>query len=435
MKRTIKDLINTEGLEYSEYVISERALPSLIDGLKPSQRYFLYSCIRNANNTFKKIAAISGVVSEYGYNHAETAILDTGAAMANTWANNYPIVLGRGNFGSRSNRDAAAPRYIFAKIDENFEHLFVDNDLLPSTKKGSELPEFYLPIIPYVLLNGTSGIAVGYATDIPPHCPKSVAEQTITCIKNGSCDNALISFPEFIGTVDQEERTISGRVELKSKYIARITELPPQFDRVTYIKLLDKLVDSSKIVSYDDLCGTEFEFEFEVKLKRDKTYNEKDLMNLFDLTKSFKYNINVILSDGKRKTYKQTKDLIRDFVDYRITFYPIRIQKRIDEFTEKYELANEKLRFIDEFNNHDLDKKLKGFSKKKAIEYLNELNYNRSELLIGLPIHQITLDEVDKLKKLAKEYHDTLIYWQNTTAKAEFIKDVETFLKYLNSKK
>lgn len=117
--RGLKSIIDNEALAYAMYTVENRAIPNMIDGLKPVQRFVVARALelgKGNRDKFHKLASIAGGVADLGYHHGEGSAQDAGALMANTWNNNYPILDGQGNFGSRLVQEAAASRYIFARV-------------------------------------------------------------------------------------------------------------------------------------------------------------------------------------------------------------------------------------------------------------------------------------------------------------------------------
>lgn len=427
--RTIGDIIDVEARAFSKYSIEERALPSMIDGLKPVQRYVLYSALKSATNDFKKIAALGGVVSEFGYNHGETAAMDAAALMANTWTNNYPILLGRGNFGSRVVNDAAQSRYIFAKVHDNFFDMFKDHDLLEeSNVSGSDLPKYYLPVIPTVLLNGVSGIASGYSTKILPHSVESVLACVKQVVETGKCDEPIVSFPEFIGkisTVPGESWFIEGTYELVGKTQITITEIPLKFDRVKYIKVLDKLVADEKIVRYDEIKGAG-NFTFKITLKRDFDTSHENVIKQFQLrqSKGISQHINVIDENASLKPYANCADLIVDFVNFRMGILQKRIDKKIVDTKAAYEYAMAKVNFIKLVIGKEIS--FDGKTRKEVVSLIESYDNLKdySSELVQMNLYHMTLDEIAKLEKAAAELLKEHATWVKTTPKKQYISDL-----------
>lgn len=435
--RKLSDIMNTEVRDYSMYTIEDRAIPHLIDGLKPVQRFFLYSVLKNARNNFSKVASVGGVVSEYGYHHAETAAQDAGALMANTWNNNFPIIQGRGNFGTRIVPKASAARYIYCTLHKNFFSTYKDLEHSPAHWDPEHIPpRFYLPIVPTVLMNGVSGIAVAYATDILPHDPESVKECVKEYIETGKCSEPRVKFPEFNGKIIPDgdgKYMLEGTYEYdpKRKTKLTITEIPPKYDRAKYVDVLESLIDKNMIVGYTADCRNGFKFE--ITLKRDGAADmtvHEDVIKMFKLSQSVSQNITVVGPNRNKintdiRIYERASDLIKEFVDYRITHYPTRISSMIEKLEEKHRYANARISFIEKVISQEIDPR--GKTRKQTISLIEAYADLKefSERLIGMNIYHITSDEVKNLQKDLQDIEKELKYWKKTTPKKEYIRDLE----------
>ena len=424
--RTVNSIVNDEALEYAKYVLSDRAIPNMIDGLKPVQRFFLYAALKSASKEFKKVAALGGIVSEYGYNHGESAAMDAGALIANTWNNNLPILQGRGNFGSRLVQDAAQSRYIYCRVHENFYKLFKDTELAPEHIDPEHIPPaFYLPVIPTVLLNGVKGIATGFDTEILPHDPHSVVAAVLDAVKGNPIPEPLLKFPEFSGKIIQNEKWfIEGTYELFGKTRLTITEIPIKYDREKYVVLLDKLEANDKIVSYSDECGGNG-FQFKVVLKRDTDTSHENLIKMFGLRQPINQRLNVIDDHGSLRQYNKAGELIADFVSIRSQYIQKRIDKNIKTTKEEYDLAIAKVEFIKAVVGGEIV--LSGMSRAKAVKLISEFEQFKphAQKLIAMNLYHMTDDEIKRLEKEAAKLQREYKYWTNTTVQKEFIKDVK----------
>ncbi|MBT6072286.1 MAG: DNA topoisomerase, partial [Euryarchaeota archaeon] len=158
----VTQLIDNQYKDYSKYVLYSRAIPHLIDGLKPSQRKILYTALKTAKNGRIKTASLSGnTISTANYHHGDASLNEAITKMVQSHSNNISLLQGEGSFGSRLVPDAAAPRYTYVKMSDNFDKFFADT-MVADRAIDPEDPEpaFYLPIIPWVLVNGVKGIAV-----------------------------------------------------------------------------------------------------------------------------------------------------------------------------------------------------------------------------------------------------------------------------------
>ncbi len=182
-EKTITEFLSDEYKEFSLYVIENRAIPSVIDGLKPTQRKIIHI----SNQVWKtgsekplKVFQLSGkVASDCYYHHGDNSLSDAIINMAQKFKNNMPLLEEDGQFGSLRSPEPGAPRYIGTKLNKNFRLLYKDFELLDyKEEEGEEIePNYFLPIIPTILINGSSGIAVGFSSNILNRNPLDI--QTI----------------------------------------------------------------------------------------------------------------------------------------------------------------------------------------------------------------------------------------------------------------
>ena len=424
-----------EWLSFAKYTVEARAIPNMIDGMKPVQRFYLYSSILNSKRDFKKVSAVSGIISDYGYNHGESSAAGSGQLMAATWNNNICLVEGRGSFGTRLIQEAGAPRYVYTRLHENFNRYIKDIDLSPVHEDPEhEPPAFYLPVIPLVLINGTKGIATGFATNILPHDPKSIKSACLEYINTGDIKNRIgLKFPEFNGTVEKDKEepnkyTVNGVYEKRGKTQLIITEVPYGFDRESYVKVLDGLEEDGDIVSYEDQCD-KTGFKFEVKLKQNTSaiWNKSKIINKFKLSKPMTQNLTVIDQNGKLREYEDARQLVKDFCDYRSGILQQRIDLRTKEEQERCRWLNVKMQFIQAV----LDSKIEFKNKKKKdvtqqiYEETHALNETDIDKLLRINILSLTDELVKDLAKESKEAQKNLKFWSKEIPKNQFIKDLE----------
>lgn len=428
----ISKVAENEWKSFALYTVESRAIPNMIDGMKPVNRFYVYSSIKNSKNDFKKVSAVSGVVSDYGYNHGEGSAASAGQLMAAEWANNVCLVEGRGSFGTRLVQAAAAARYTYTRLHKNFSKYIKDIDLAPIHEDPEhEPPAFYVPVIPLVLANGVKGIATGFATNILPRDPDDLARACNEYVETGNIDKKVrIKFPDFNGTVSynpEENRFYcNGVFERKSKTIILITEVPYGYDREGYVEVLDKLEEKGEIVGYDDLCDkTGFRFEVKLKQQTSANWDDEKIVKEFKLSKPFTENLTVIDSKGKLKEYTDERDLIRDFCDYRVSILQKRIDLRKQEAEELARWLKVKMQFIQAV----LDEKIKFKNKKKddvskQIFGTTEAMQDDIDRLLRINIMSLTAEMVKQLETEIKEARAELAYWSKTTTKEQFIKDL-----------
>lgn len=432
--RNLQSIIDNEAKDYAIYTAEERAIPSMIDGFKPSQRFVIASALissKEGKDKFSKLASVASRVSDLGYNHGEVSAQDAGALMANTWYNNTPLLQGRGSFGNRLVQKAAAARYVYCKLHDNFWNLYKDFDICPVNPDiDIKTPLNYLPIVPTVLLNGVIGIATGYSTKILPHSLESITKATEQAIKGIEVNEPNVLYPMFNGSIENYEQGVilTGLFEWVTAKRIKITEVPYKYDREDYVKVLDDLEESGDIVRYDDNCGDN-KFEFTVTLrhlsKDTKNVNEKIIKD-FKLQEKIAQNLTVINSKGKLQTYEKASELIKDFVKYRLPFIKQRIDLKIKEISDDAEVAKAKLCFITAVLKGDIIVGM-GLTKADLIKAIDEYEFRKhANILVNMNIYHLTKDELDKLIIRYKELKKELEYWENTNEQKEYLKDLKS---------
>jgi len=437
----VTELIDGQYKDYSKYVLYSRAIPHMIDGLKPSQRKILYTALKTAKTSRIKTASLSGnTISQANYHHGDASLNEAITKMVQTHSNNIPLLQGEGSFGSRLVPDAAAPRYTYVQMSDNFETYFADT-MVANKSIDPEDPEpaFYLPIIPWVLVNGVKGIAVGFATEIQPRNPKEISAVCQSYLKGKDIDNIklLPYFPDFSGKVyeDNDATYCEGVFTLTGQTKLEITEVPVGFNRESYVQVLDKLEETGKIVSYTDKCD-KTGFNFDVTLKRGayqptvagsraraKKLKDHQIVSLFKLKKKINENITVINHEGQLKVYDNPIGIIKDFCDYRIKKYVERYAYLISEGTETLGTIQAKVRFIEKILDGTLDFKNKNRQTIKK-ELTNHFKPDIIDILIKMPIYSLCQDEMSKLINEGTALYKQIELWKNIDTTREFIKEL-----------
>jgi DNA gyrase subunit A len=345
----IEEEMKTAYIDYSMSVIVSRALPDVRDGLKPVHRRVLYGMYElgvTSNSAYKKSARIVGEVLGKYHPHGDSSVYDTMVRMAQDWSLRYTLVDGQGNFGSIDGDSPAAMRYTEARLKKIAEEILADLDKETVDFKlnfddSLEEPTVMPCKIPNLLINGSSGIAVGMATNMAPHNLNEVCDAIIAYINNRSIEvNELMKYikaPDFptggiiygIEGVKQAYETGRGRVILRSKTTIEVddkgrekiivSEIPYQINKAELIRKAAELVNEKIIEGIADIRdesdrdGMRIVFE----LKRDAVSNVV-LNKLFKYTElQTTFNINNIALVKGRPMLLNLKDLIANYVEHR----------------------------------------------------------------------------------------------------------------------
>lgn len=251
-----EDFVNKELVHFSVQDCN-RAIPSVMDGLKPSQRKILFSCFKRNLSKEIKVAQLAGYVSEHSaYHHGEQSLCQAIINMAQNFvgSNNINLLKPIGQFGSRHLRgkEAASPRYIYTSLSKLTRMLFKDSDdpvLNYLEEEGMKIePEFYAPIIPMVLVNGCEGIGTGWSTKIPCYNPLQLVENVKLYIKGKEMHEILPWFKGYQGTIEQKDNSVFIQGDYKEDGDElEITEIPITLAVRDYKTFLEKFIETNKI--------------------------------------------------------------------------------------------------------------------------------------------------------------------------------------------
>ena len=421
IEKPITEFIDTEYKDYSMYVLQNRAIPSAIDGFKPVQRKLVYALSRKSGKV--KVAELGGSLSSYGYLHGESSAQSAAIGLAAPWNNNCPVFDAHGNFGSRLITDAAAPRYIYSSMSESFKRYFVDGDIAPDNP-DSDHPEplHYLPIVPWVLVNGVKGIAVGYATNILPRDISDLVKACSQYLKGKKVQDIDPSFPDFKGAVVKTADgtwEASGIISL-TRQTFTISELPPGVDRETYINMLNKYCDEGKIQDYEDYCD-ENGFKFEVKVARsDLAGINKDPMKFFKLTKSYSENLTTIGHDGSLQIFDSVPDLIKYFCDYRLNMFQAKIHSAQVENSHRLRELQDRMNFIQKVVNQEID--FTTITKDDLIDIVDNITDGApwTKDIVRIPMYEATAEGVEVLSEKIEAQEAILESWNQMTPDTAF---------------
>jgi DNA gyrase subunit A len=349
IKINIEEEMKTAYIDYSMSVIVSRALPDVRDGLKPVHRRVLYGMLDLgvfSNRPYKKSARIVGEVLGKYHPHGDTSVYDAMVRMAQEWSLRYPLVDGQGNFGSVDGDSPAAMRYTEARLKKIAEEMLADIekdtvDFRLNFDDSLEEPTVLPSKLPNLLLNGASGIAVGMATNMPPHNLREVVDATIAYIDNREIDIAglmqHIKAPDFptggiiygYDGVRSAFETGRGRIVLRAQHTIEttaggreriiVTEIPYQINKAEMIKKTADLVNDKKIEGisniFDESDRNGMRIVYEIKKDAITNVVVNKLFKYTELQTSFSVN-NIALVKG-RPMMLNLKDMLHHFVDHR----------------------------------------------------------------------------------------------------------------------
>ncbi len=457
----INDEMKSAYIDYSMSVIISRALPDVRDGLKPVHRRVLFGMMDlglYSNKSYKKSARIVGEVLGKYHPHGDSSVYDTMVRMAQHWSLRYPLVDGQGNFGSVDGDSPAAMRYTEARLRKIAEEMLADIDketvdfslnFDDSLKEPTVLPAR----IPNLLVNGASGIAVGMATNMPPHNLSETVDATIAYIDNRDIEveglMEHIKAPDFPtgGTiygydgVKQAFETGRGKITMRAKATIEqadngreklvVTEIPFQVNKAEMIAKTAELVNDKKIEGISDIRDESDRNGMRIvyELRKDAITNVV-LNNLYKYTQlqtSFSVN-NVALVKGRPQTLN-LKDLIAYFVEHRHEVVVRRTEYELRKAKERAHILEGLLIALD-----NLDEVIKLIRASQTAEIAREglmENFKLSEIqaraILDMRLQRLTGLERDKIKNEYEELMKTIEYLESVLAdeglRMQIIKD------------
>jgi DNA topoisomerase-2 len=479
-KISYSDFINKELILFS-LADCVRSIPSMVDGLKPGQRKILFCCFKRNLKTEIKVAQLSGYVSEHSaYHHGEASLHETIIGMAQNYvgAHNINLLEPIGQFGTRlqGGEDAASARYIRTKLADLTRYIFIpeDDHILKYLEEDGESiePEWYVPIIPMVLVNGNEGIGTGWSSKIPNYNPRDIIENLKRLLKGDPIQPMHPWYRGFKGTIewdaDNSRYNVKGVWRRIDDNTLEITELPIRVWTQTYKEFLEKnLVSDEKsenalVQSYKEY-HTDTLVHFVIKCNKLKDMSDAEVEKAFKLVRTFtKSNMHVFDAEGRIKKFDTPEAIVEEFFHLRLKFYQKRKDWLAEQLTQEHKKLKNQVRFIQMVINKELivsnrkkdelieemfqkgfdsipkngkmsepTKSTKGKDEKSDIEHESELendsedeseSKSKSEVdeseeldadkdfdyLLSMPIWSLTLERAKKLEAQLKEKENEL---------------------------
>ena len=362
----ISDFVHKDLVNFSLADL-KRSIAHMADGLKPSQRKVMFACFKKNLKDEMKVAQLAAFVAEKSaYHHGEVSLADTIVKLANdyTGSNNINLLEPCGQFGTRlmGGKDASQTRYIFTKLTKDARKIFDPRDdavlhYLDDDGRSIE-PDFYMPTIPMVLVNGTEGIGTGFSCYVPPFNPEDIKENIKRYLNGEPIVSMRPWFRGFKGVVHKEEDTwmMEGVWNWSGSNIV-VTELPPGRWTQDYKEYLDTLTEKKLIGGYTNNSTTE-DVHFEIT-----EYAGKDLLKDLKLRKTFRVsNMHLFHPTKGIHKYASPEEILQDFMELRLEHYKKRKAHLIDVLEKRADMCDHKSKFV----SMVIEGKLVVFKRKKA---------------------------------------------------------------------
>ena len=454
-----EEFINKELIHFSKYDC-DRSIPNLMDGLKISLRKILYSAFKKRLTSEIKVAQFSGYVSEHScYHHGEESLNKAIVGMAQNFigSNNINLLFPSGQFGSRikGGQDASSPRYIFTRLEKIARILFPEQDdhiLKYLDDDGTPVePQFYVPIIPMVLVNGSKGIGTGFSTEIMCYNPRDIIGYLKNKLEQTTSDK--IDFvPYYEGFTGKTERISDTKYVFKGKYEKidtdkiKVTELPVGYWTEDFKELLndlqnDKDKDGKKLVSvvkdvFENYTDTTVEFvitftkgklqELEALTGDHGSNGLEKLLKLYSTSSTT--NMNLFNSEDKLKKYENVEEIIDDYYDIRLEYYEDRKDFMIESLEKQLMILSNKAKYIQELLLGTIDLRKK--KKQEIVDMFVEKEYDTIDndeefkYLVKMPMDSVSEENVDKLLKEHHTKQDELERIKSTTIQEMWLSEL-----------
>eukprot|EP01133_Synstelium_polycarpum_P002889 gene2889-3317_t len=451
---TYSDFINKELIHFS-WAANHRAIPSAMDGLKPGQRKILFACFKRNLVSEIKVAQLVGYVAEHtAYHHGEQSLSSTIVKMAQDYvgSNNVPLLSQGGQFGTRleGGDDASSARYIFTKLINTTRMIYNeldDESLNFLVEEGESIqPEYYIPIIPMLLVNGSNGIGVGMSNTVPLYSPIDLIEYLLHKINNQPPIKALLPwYRGFKGTVTKATNKgykTSGVIGYEGRNLV-ISEIPIGKWTVDYKKVLNELVSQDVIKSFHE-NSTQNTVHFtvhltNVQLDTIEEMTENELLSMFKLTSLVHSNLVLFGPYGRIKRYESVEEIVDDFYKVRLDAYV----KRRANMMAKLKTQIDKHKVTIDFIQLIIDKKIivANNSKDNILKALDanlklQGDQKRDDIytyLLNLSILDTTKERIESLTNLYKKKEQEFIHIKGQTAATLWTSDLvelrDTLLK------
>lgn len=429
------DFIDKDLIHYSN-TDNIRSIPNIMDGFKPGQRKIIYVMLNLKNDTEIKVERLAGQVSaDTSYHHGEQSLKSTIINLAHDYVgtNNINLLQPNGQFGTRldGGKDAASPRYIFTQLSSITKYIFIKDDnyiLKFLTEENQQIePEYFMPIIPMLLINGSRGIGTAWATNIPNFNPIDIINELLTIltnIKNNTISKSKFIFKpwykgfkgDIVYVVKQNLYLATGIIYIdKQNHKVLITELPIN---VWTNAFEEKYLKNNDDVQYKDLSNEQhicFLITFTAEKFNEILNKENGMFKYFKLATTIRTNkLTAFDNNHSLVEYTSPNKILDNFISTRLKHYVERKKILIKKKNETVLIVSNQLLFITEICNNELQ--IEKLPKSKIVEILIKKKYNSDprnndekdfDYLIRLPIESLSYEKLEELnKKYNKELHE-----------------------------
>ena len=446
-----------------------RSIPSVMDGLKPGHRKILFACFKRNLKSEIKVAQLAGYVAEHSaYHHGEQSLCATIIGLAQNFvgSNNINLLEPVGQFGTRlqGGKDAASPRYIFTHLSQFARLLYREEDdalLNFLNDDGQPIePEWYLPIIPMVLVNGGEGIGTGWSTFIPNYNPLDIVSNLKRLINGEQPEEMHPWYNGFNGEISLQspgKYLVKGKWNRINDQMIEVTELPIGSWTQTYKEMLEEMMNSTEGKPAEIKDFTEYHTDtavhFRITIPKETSLNDSEIEKKFKLTSTINIG-NLVTFDrsGRIHKYSDPLTILSDFYDTRLDYYHKRKEHLVSVLERTWTILDSKARFIRQVISGEIvvAKRTKEniISQIVANQYFNtattsakgseegdvSASFGGFEYLLSMPIHSLSSERISKLEEERKGKELELKNLLAKTPKDLWLADLDEFTSKWNEK-
>ena len=450
--QNLDKLIGEKFGDYSKYIIQERALPDLRDGLKPVQRRILYAMNQlklNYESSYKKSARIVGDVIGKYHPHGDTSVYEALIRMSQEWKSSIPLIDMHGNNGSIDGDSAAAMRYTETRLSKFSSFLLqnIEKKIVPFTTNfdDSELEPVILPAkIPNLLINGAIGIASGYSTNIPPHNFTEVINALIFAFKNDNYSisnlSKIIKGPDFptggiieskLG-IKEAYHTGKGKIVIKANIVSDsknneiiINEIPFEVNKSDLVRKIDQLINLNKVPGLISIRDDSDRNGLQITLNTRKNVDHHAIINFLlkntDLRKN--YYINMVVIKDKKPQLVTLINIIDDFKEFQFFLYKNLFRYELEKNQKRLSVIqalvkiSETIDFVIKIIRESLNKE----EAKNNLIQKYKFNDYQAEAVVNLRLYRLTSTDINQLIKEHKMLLTLISHYQKALANKDYL--------------
>lgn len=436
-KITLENVMGDRFGRYSKYIIQERALPDVRDGLKPVQRRIIYSMFNDSNTfdkSFRKAAKTVGNVIGNYHPHGDSSVYEAMVRLSQWWKMRQPLIEMHGNNGSMDGDPPAAMRYTEARLskiaDELVKDIKLDTvDFILNFDDTDEEPTVLPTRFPNLLVNGATGISAGYATDIPPHNLGEVIDATIYLMQNPQADvkelMKYIKGPDFpTGGIVQGQKGLEkayktgrGRIVVRSKADIEkmrggreqivITEIPYDVNKANLVRKIDDIRINKKIDGIADVRDETDRAGLRIVVELRRNVSAEGILTylLKNTDLQISYNYNIIAIDDKQPKQLGVKEILNSYIEFRREIVERRTQNLLKKDQSREHIVQGLIKavsILDEVIHVIRQSDNKAHAK---INLMNEFEFSekQAEAIVNLQLYRLTNTDITELEKEASE--------------------------------